>query len=249
MKPINDAYGREIWSFYNGEKVIEVSERDDGFINPGGGLPASYFLDFKYWPKYERVAIKYAKGNVLDIGAGAGRVSLYLQNRGYDVTAIDSSPLAVKVCKKRGVKKARTLAIEEIGKLKPDTYDTVIMYGNNFGLFGSFKKAKIILNKLYKITTPNALIIAESHDPYVKITAGRPLLPEHRVYHTLNRKKGRMGGQLRMRIRHKKYIGKWFDYLLVSKREMKEILKNTGWKVKKFISSKGAAYAAVIEKV
>jgi hypothetical protein len=30
---------------------------------------------------------------------------------------------------------------------------------------------------------------------------------------------------------------------------MKEILKNTGWRVKKFISSRGAVYIAVIKKV
>jgi SAM-dependent methyltransferase len=249
MRPNKDAYGQEIWSFYNGEKVIEVSERDDGFINPGGNLPASYFLEFKSWQEYERTAIKFAKGNVLDVGAGAGRVSLYLQKRGLDVTAMDSSPLAVKVCKKRGVKKARILAIEEIGKLKLNAYDTIIMYGNNFGLFGSFKKAGNLLKKLYRITTPDALIIAETHNPYVKIAAGRPLRPEHRRYHRRNRERGRMGGQLKLRIRHKSYIGKWFYYLLVSKKEMKEILKNTGWRVKKFINSNGAAYIAVIEKI
>jgi len=45
-----------------------------------------------------------------------------------------------------------------------------------------------------------------------------------------------------------KYVGRWFDYLMVSKEEMKEILKGTGWKVKKFIDSEDSLYIAIIEK-
>ena len=106
------------------------------------------------------------RGRVLDVGAGAGRVSLYLQKKGLKVTAIDNSPLAIRVCKKRGVKDARVLPIEKIAIFKPNTFDSIVMYGNNFGLFGSFKKAKMLLKKLYRITTPRAVIIAESNDPY-----------------------------------------------------------------------------------
>ena len=50
-----------------------------------------------------------------------------------------------------------------------------------------------------------------------------------------NEKRGRMPGQIRIRIRFKKYIGDWFDYLLVSKGQMKDILKGTGWKVRKYM--------------
>ena len=61
-------------------------------------------------------------------------------------------------------------------------------------------------------------------------------------------KRGRMAGQLKLRIRFEKCIGDWFDYLLVSKKEMQEILKDTGWKIKKFIRSGKSFYIAIIEK-
>lgn len=242
MKPEKDAYGQEVWAYLNKKESYEIIERDDGYISISAG-PRAYFADFKDWPKYQKEAIKFAKGKILDIGAGAGRVSLYLQKRGFDVTAIDNSPLAIKVCKKRGIKKARVIPIEKIGKFKPNTFDTIIMFGANFGLFGSFKKAKILLKKLHKITRPNALIIAESNDPYKTDD------PAHLSYHKFNRKRGRMPGQLRIRIRFKNYIGDWFDYLIVSKKEMKQILKDTGWKVKKFIDSGKSIYIAIIEKI
>jgi len=57
-----------------------------------------------------------------------------------------------------------------------------------------------------------------------------------------------MAGQLKIRIRFEKYVGDWFDYLLVSRQEMKQILKGTGWKIKKFIKSGKPSYIAIIEK-
>ena len=58
-----------------------------------------------------------------------------------------------------------------------------------------------------------------------------------------------MSGQIRIRVRFNKYATRWFDYLMVSKKEMKEILEDTGWNVKQFIDSEGdSLYAAIIEK-
>jgi hypothetical protein len=116
------------------------------------------------------------------------------------------------------------------------------MMGNNFGLFGSFKKAQKLLKKFHKMTSDNALIIATTRDPYKTDN------PDHLEYHKRNKERGRMGGQLKIRVRFRKYVGKWFDYLMVSKNEVKEILKTTGWKVKEFIDSEDSQYVAVMEK-
>jgi cyclopropane fatty-acyl-phospholipid synthase-like methyltransferase len=242
MKPNKDAFGHEVLDFFNGDKVIECVEREDGLIDPYDKNPAAYFSEFKDWSLNEKKALKFAKGKVLDIGTGAGRIALYFQKKGVDVIAIDNSPLAIKVCKMRGVKNAVPLAIENVDRLKPARFDTVVMLGNNFGLMGGLKKAKMLLKKLSKVAQPNAILIAESLDPH------KTNDEEHVSYHNFNLRRGRMAGQLKIRIRHKKFIGDWFDYLLVSKREMIEILKGTGWKIQKFIDSKGASFVAIIEK-
>jgi len=129
--------------------------------------------------------MEFVKGRVLDIGCGAGRHSLYLQRKGFDVLGIDISPLAIKVCKLRGLKKAKVMSIDDIGKFAADSFDTILMLGNNFGLFGSPGKAKKLLKKLYEITSLEALIIAESRDPYETDN------PAHLEYHEFNRKKGK----------------------------------------------------------
>lgn len=89
-------------------------ERNDGYII--GGSNSQYFAQYKDWPLYEKQAIKYVKGKVLDIGCGAGKHSIYLQRKGFEVLAIDKSPLAIRTCKKRGVKKTEVLSIELMKK-------------------------------------------------------------------------------------------------------------------------------------
>ncbi len=240
MEDRQDAYGREIFDYLKGKPAVEVVERDDGFIGTGGG-PAAYFRKFKEWDASERKAMAYAKGRVLDIGCGAGRHSLYLQGKGLDVTGIDLSPLAVGVAKLRGLRKVLNLSITQ---LQPSlgNFDTLLMMGNNFGLLASHKRARRLLRAFHSMTSANARIIAQSLDPH-KTTD-----QFHLAYQAANRKKGRMSGQVKIRIRYRGYIGPWFDYLLVSRKEMKEIVEDTGWKVGRFISSKGPTYVAVITK-
>ena len=57
-----------------------------------------------------------------------------------------------------------------------------------------------------------------------------------------------MAGQIRLRIRYKIYTDPWIDYLMVSQEEMKAMLNDTRWSVKKFIESDTAMYISVIQK-
>jgi len=242
LKPEEDVFGQEIWACYKGEEASEIVERDDGYFDASPKGPKIYFSEYEDWHLVERKAMEFVKGRVLDIGCGAGRHSLYLQGKGFDVLGIDSSPLAIKVCKLRGLKKAKVMSIEDVS-FKPNSFDTIIMMGNNFGLFGGFKKTRRLLKKFHKMTSRNGLIIASTRDTYKTDN------PDHLEYHRINKEKGRMGGQLKIRIRFRKYVGRWFDYLIVSKKEMEEILKGTGWKIREFIDSEDSLYIAIIEKV
>ncbi len=235
-----DAQGHAIWDFYRNGSGYEIFETDNGFIMAGGG-PSEYFADYDSWPVYEKRAIRYSRGRILDIGCGPGRCLLYLKNKGHDVTGIDNSPLIVKVCQKRGLKKVYVRPITRINR-DLGIFDTAIMFGNNFGLFGSFKRARWLLRKMYQMTSEKARLIVESRDPY------NTDIPEHFEYHKYNRKRGRMGGQLRLRVRYKTFISPWFDYLLVSPDEMRQILDGTGWAIKHLYPSPRSIYTAVIEK-
>ncbi|HVH15676.1 MAG TPA: class I SAM-dependent methyltransferase [Candidatus Angelobacter sp.] len=243
MKDSQDAYGHQLYDFFRGRQVVEVVERDDGLIDPSEALPKYYLSEYKDWTPREKLAAQYVRGRVLDIGCGGGRWSLYLQKKGQDVLGIDISSLAVKVCRQRGLRNVMVKSISDIdsglGK-----FETILMMGNNFGLFGNPKQAKRLLKRFHYMTSPGARIIAESLDIYKP-----PVDPVHRQYHLRNRRLGRMPGQVRIRIRYSVYTSPWFDYLLVSKSEMKWILRGTGWEIERFIESeKGPAYVGVIRK-
>jgi SAM-dependent methyltransferase len=240
LEKTQDAYGHEVYDYFHNQKGFEVVEREDGFIAPTGG-PKIYFQLYKDWQPHQRKAMKYAKGKVLDIGCGAGRHALYLQSKGFDVTGIDQSPLALKVCKLRGLKKTKLIPIEKISATL-GKFDTILMQGNNFGLFGNFQKARRLLKRFHLITNKHARLIAESRDIYATTAL------THLKYHAFNRKRGRMSGQVRVRVRYLDYKTPWFDYLMVSQAEMEKILEGTGWQVKKFIDGSNGMYNAITEK-
>jgi SAM-dependent methyltransferase len=243
MKKDRDAYGAQLLAQYQdlGRALAEISEREDGFI-AGSPWPPRYFSDYPDWSKRERQAAHLVKGRVLDVGCGAGRFALLLQKRGHQVTAIDNSRGAISISKARGVKKALVRSLDEIAKFRAKSFDTAIMMGNNFGLFGSFKNARRLLKEFARITADRGQIVAECVDPY------KTKEPAHLAYHRYNRSRGRMSGQVRLRIRCGKTIGPWFDLLLVSRKELKKIVSGTGWLVDQIISDGGPGYTVVLKK-
>ncbi|MGI8467066.1 MAG: class I SAM-dependent methyltransferase [Pyrinomonadaceae bacterium] len=242
MKKGQDAYGQQLLAqYFSREATAEIIERDDNYIDTGSDA-GTYFSEYRQWSPLEKRAVKLAKGRVLDVGCGAGRHALYLQERGFDVTGIDNSPGAIKVCKLRGLKKAFVRPIDEIDKFKPNSFDTIQMFGNNFGLFGSRENAGKILEKMTRITSPEARIIAKTFDPY---QTDNPL---HLLYLQANKRRGRMGGQIRMRVRFGKTVGEWFDYLFVSPEEMREIMRGSDWQIEEFLDAEDANYIVIIKK-
>jgi SAM-dependent methyltransferase len=242
MKITEDAYGQQLLAQYKSRTATtEIIERDDNYIDTGSeaGL---YFLEYEQWSPLEHQAIALVKGRVLDIGCGAGRHSIYLQQKGFDVTGIDNSPGAIEVCKLRGLKNALVRPIANVNEFGPNSFDTILMLGNNFGLFGDAKSAKLILEKLSRITSSDAQLIAGTRNPYKTDSL------EHLEYHELNRQRGRMPGQIRMRVRYGKAVGEWFDYLFVSPEEMQEIVTDTAWQIKEFIGAGEPNYIAVMGK-
>jgi hypothetical protein len=145
-------------------QAVGAVRANDGLLATNDG-PKRYFSEFSAWAGRERRAMRFARGSrALDVGSGAGRVSLYLQRKGES--------------------------------LNPD----------------------------------------------------QTRLSAHLRYQRRNRQRGRMGGQIRIRVRFREIKGPWFDYLLVSPAEMKAILSGTGWRLRTILRDAGPVYVAVIGK-
>jgi len=239
VRDFPDAFGHALYDRFRGaEGACSIVERDDGLLDVDRLL--AYFAGYEDWPPHQQEAMRHVRGNVLDVGCGVGRHSLYLAEQGFDVLGIDESPLALEVSKLRGFENTKVVPVTRLGSAV-GTFDTILMLGNNFGLFGGFERARWLLRRFRRLTNEGARIIAETRDPYQ--TAD----PVHLEYHERNRRRGRMPGQVRIRVRYRKYVNPWFDYLFVSKEEMAWVLEDTGWVATRFLDA-GDLYIAVIEK-
>ncbi|MGH2344835.1 MAG: class I SAM-dependent methyltransferase [Chloroflexota bacterium] len=238
-----DAFGRLLDDYLHGGYGVELVEWDDGLLGMAGG-PSQYFALYDAWPPHERAAMDWVRGRVLDIGCGAGRHALHLQEQGLDVLGIDVSPRALAVCRERGLREARVLDIARIDR-DLGLWDTMLLLGANFGLMGSADGARALLARLADVGAVSTRIIAESRDP---ATASDPA---QLAYQAANVRGGRLPGQLRLRIRYKRYATPWFEYLFVAKAELEQLLRGTEWRVTQYLDAEMAegGYIALIEKI
>lgn len=235
----HDAFGLALKDFLAGESSVTIIERSDGYIDTDD--VGQYFDPPSKWHVLYRKAIARAKGRVLDIGCGAGRHALALQEKGLRVVGIDESRLAVRICRQRGLRDARALGIDELSA-KLGLFDTILMLGNNLGLLGGLPGARRTLKKLSRLTAEDGVIVAETMDPHMTRN------PLHKRYQRLNRRRGRLPGQISLRVRYKDLATPWFDYLFVSQSELRRILAGSDWRIDDLIRSDGASYVAILRK-
>ncbi len=217
--------------------VIELVERDDGFLQ---GAPAARYLAAPAdWLDFDRRAVDLARGRVLDIGVGAGRVALELQRRGLAVTGLDISPGCVEVARARGVRDLVCSTVDD----HTGRYDTFLLLGNNLGLLENRQRAPAFLAALAALAAPGARIVGQGTDPY------RSSDEVHLAYHEGNHRRGRLGGQLTVRIRYRNIATGWFDYLLCSPDELATLLTGTAWRIETIDDADAPQYLAVLVKV
>ncbi len=242
IKDNQDAFGHMYLDYLNGITLPYSIERDDGNVKID--MPDGYFKEYEAWTEIERKAMEEVSGRVLDIGCGAGRHCLYLQEQGNEVVGIDNSPLAREVTQMRGVCDVRLCDLLEISQ-DLGQFDTIIMFGNNLSLLGTPVKAKKILKQLYRITSEEGCILGEVRDPHNTND------PVHINYCEANRKRGKWYGQGRIRIRYQEFITPWTDFLMLSKSELDVISQGTGWYVEKYLEDdqpSSGIYIAVMKK-
>jgi SAM-dependent methyltransferase len=233
---LDDAFGHALMDYYAGIAKHCFIEREDGF------LAAENLNHYFGEPSPIELSVK-VQGRVLDVGCGAGRHLLHYRSQCDELLGIDRSPLAIEVCKLRGLSNVQTLSLENISTLHPATFDYVLLLGDTFGILGGCESARRVLSDLAKITTAGARIITTTRDPY------RTRDESELSYQMWNRGRGRLGGQERIRIRYRDLIDPWMDFLLVSVQEMGSILKGTNWIIEDTaFESEQSRFIAVIRK-
>jgi SAM-dependent methyltransferase len=216
-----DAFGRALVDHHEGHSgPVLMLESDDGAIRPADLQPDEFFLPFEEWARWEQELIGSAKGAVLDLGAGAGRHSLHLQDRGHDVTAVDVSPGAVAVCRARGIHDVRSADLRDLSI--DGAWDTVLLMCGNLGLAGDWEPTRDLLKRLARMTSLGGLLIGDSVDPTSDY-------PDDLAYEVRNEEAGFHRGHVRLRLHYGDLVTPWWDQINLPPEEIEELVDGSGW--------------------
>lgn len=241
MEPIiGDAFGLALLDHldHGPEARPHFVEREDGLLQQFD--TATYFTGKSILFETEPDLTQRSGERVLDVGAGAGRQALPVQQSGRQVVALDTSPGATEVCRRRGMKETYTGTVFDLADEEPEAFDTILLLGNNLGLLESVEHAPLFLDALARLSRPGTEIIGTGLDPFDTED------PLHLQYHQLNRDRGRLPGQLRLRTRWGNVATPWFDYLLQPINDLQTIADKSGWEL--IDHQPGHPYVAVLAR-
>lgn len=154
-----DLFGKALLDYQSGNYTEDLITSTN--ISEDDELPIPYlFRAFKDMPMLEQKALKLARGTILDVGCGAGSHTLYLQEKGFSVKAIDISEGAIAVAKKRGVKNAVLKSLLD----ETETFDTVLLLMNGTGIFQELSEVSKYLKHLKSLLKPDGQILIDSSD-------------------------------------------------------------------------------------
>jgi SAM-dependent methyltransferase len=212
-------YGLALLDFFNGDSSAKVvAQREDGLRSD---LPTSVFFraPTEFSP-LEQTALALCRGEVLDVGAGAGCHSLAIQDRGMKVWAIDISSQGVEIMSKRGVKRVQRA---DVFKFQAGPFDTLLLLMHGLGMVANLPGLDRFLHHAHNLVKPDGQILCDSLD--VRVTTE----PIHLAYQDANRQAGCYFGEIRMQFEYKGQLGPFFSWLHVDAETLAEHAKKTRW--------------------
>jgi hypothetical protein len=162
----HDPFGRAVRDHHRGERTAPLLDRD-------GEATREHAIEEWYFGDHDGDAWRDAwlEGPLLDVGAGAGRDSLYYQKR-FETVAVEVSDFLVDLMRERGVEDVRLADMfslrESFGR---DRFRSAHAIGTQVGLAGSMDGVREFLADLAFVTTPDATAVLDNYAPELAATA------------------------------------------------------------------------------
>lgn len=184
--------------------------------------PEWFYRTYDQWDWWDRELLSMVEaGPVLDLGCGAGRAALYLQHRGFEVTALDSSPGAVEVCRLQDLQDVR------LGDMNDPPRDrrwaAVLLLCGNLGLGGSWDGNRQLLKRLAELSVDGAVLVGDSVN-----TGGAE--------------------EIALRIRYGDALTPWWSQRNVSAAEIPPLIDGTGWEIERQLED-GDDHAVLLRRL
>lgn len=161
LSTASDPFGKALKDYFNGLHDAALTVHTLGFDDEEWPVEM-FFQDSRSMRWYARRALRLARGRILDIGAGAGSYSLLLQKQGFDVEALEISPLAAEVITDRGVKKVTNA--DFFNFTTDRRYDTLLLLMNGVGIAGRLEGLPRLLARCKELLAPDGQIIMDTTD-------------------------------------------------------------------------------------
>lgn len=236
IKKHYDPIGQAVWDYQNGitgeSIVVKTDIAEDELLSP-----AYFFRTYDEMPVQEQEALKRCSGKILDVGAGAGVHSLWLQEHGFDVDALDISPFSCDTMRKRGVK---NVLLKDVYALKDQQYDTILLLMNGAGVAQTLPGLEILLLHLKTLLNPGGKILADSSDLLYLFT-------DENGEAWIDIASDAYYGEMEYQLSYKAIKGKPFPWLFVDPDTFSDYAKLCGFTVKDKIA--GAHFDYMVEIV
>lgn len=234
---MKDLMGKAIWDLYQNKSADDLLTETS--ISEIDELPVEYFFrDFDEMNSLEQKALELSTGKILDIGAGAGSHSLYLQNeKKLEVFALDNSPKSVEVCQLRGVK---NVWCSDILDFPVQTFDTILLLMNGTGIFESLDKIDFYLEKLQSLLNEKGQILIDSTDilyMYDRDEDGGVMVPADRYY-----------GEVDYFIHYQLDTENPTKWLYLDFETFKRAAENNGFEIEKILQEEDSYLAKLTKK-
>lgn len=231
----DDPIGRAVYDFHfnsvNQPILVHSDDFDDDTIE------TSYlFRSYKQMPVLEKKAMNLCRGTILDVGACAGAHSLYLQQKGFEVFALETSALCCEVLKDRNI---LNIIQHDIFSYSQQTFDTILLLMNGTGIAGTLNGLDILLHQLKQLLNPGGQILMDSSDLIF-------LFEQEDGSALVEISADKYYGELIFRTEYKNWISEPFFWLYVDQSNLENAIEKNGLKLNKVFKGQHYDYLARI---
>ena len=198
-----DPMGTAIYDFFKYGKAARLRVFSSQFDEDE--IPvATLFRSYNEMPPIEQTALRLSTGKILDVGAGSGCHTLALREMGKDATAIDISPLSVKVMKEREL---NAMPVNLFDPLFCESFDTILMLMNGSGIIGKLEHLGDFFQRMKLLLRPGGCVLMDSSDL-------KYLFEEEDGSYLIDLA-GDYYGEIDFRMQYKQVKGDTFDWLYI----------------------------------
>ncbi len=216
MSMHRDVYGEALAEYFEKEELTAplLLHSTYGDIEE---MPVEvFFRDAEDFPELEFIALSLCDGKVLDVGAGVGAHALYLQERNFDVTALEISQSACNIMHQRGVQK---ILQEDFFSLSNQQFDSLLFLMNGIGLAGTVEGFRKLLAHSKSLLSEKGQLLFDSSDISYLYDEYRIKRPDYYF------------GEIGYQYEFKSIKGEPFKWLYLDQETLIKVAHEEGWVV------------------